>query len=161
MPTFSQQVAEFVVKTEIKGTLVMRKLALDAFTGVLLRSPVDTGRFRGNWRVAVGLVEDADLTTTLGPRDGAAGPGHTTPGPVTIGVPPQVTELQESNEIFTAPWGSAIVISNNLPYAKRLEDGYSAQTDHMPGGILLATFQEVKAKLIQRLSEAKAQGGGA
>jgi hypothetical protein len=41
--------------------LVLQKIAMETLSRVVLRSPVDTGRFRGNWTVSVGGPSDETL----------------------------------------------------------------------------------------------------
>ena len=112
MATFEQQVRQFTIKTASKLGVVVRKTALDSFTGVVAMSPVDTGRFRGNWQPGIG-APPAGTLETLDPT-----------GAVSIGaIEARVAEFKPGQSIFLA---------NNLPYAERLEDGYSKQA---PGGM--------------------------
>jgi len=135
MGKFSADITKFVKVTKVSADLVVRKLSLDAYTGVLMRSPVDTGRFRANWRVTVST--GAPDTRTA---DNPAGAGE-----VEYGDPPSPREVQLiDNKLKGAKFGTAVVISNNLPYAQPLEDGWSKQTNNQPGGILAATFEEIK-----------------
>src|SRR5438105_3378836 len=60
MPSYAVDITKFVEKTGLKLSLIMRKLAMQALRGVVLKTPVLTGRLRGNWRVALNVV---DLTT--------------------------------------------------------------------------------------------------
>ncbi|WP_424034454.1 hypothetical protein [Neisseria bacilliformis] len=86
-----------------------RAFALTCLNTVVLRSPVDTGRFRGSHIVSAGSPDDAvtdaaDKTGTMTLDAGAA---------VIRGVPK----------------GSfpPLYIQTNLPYAARLENGWSKQ----------------------------------
>lgn len=94
--------------TSQAASLVTRKISLEALTALVLRTPVDTGRARGNWQVAVnktfinGEVEVLD-------RGGSA----------TISTGASKIAGQKAFE--------PVVIQNNLPYIERLNDGYSKQ----------------------------------
>lgn len=86
-----------------------RAFALTCLNAVVLRSPVDTGRFRGSHTVSVGqpdygLTEAEDRTGTLTLDTGAA---------VIRGVPKGAFP--------------PVYIQTNLPYAARLENGWSQQ----------------------------------
>ena len=99
--------------------LAVRKIVLDAFSEVIVMSPVDTGRFRGNWQVAIGeqptgTVELLDPDGTIVTARVAAASGDVKPGDV-------------------------VYMVNNLPYARRLEDGYSQQA---PAGMVKLTVQK-------------------
>ena len=92
--------------------------------GVVLKSPVDTGAFRGNHRVSIGSVDytkdfqkiDKSGTTTI--ADGMA-------------------------KVLSVQLGMRVFISNNLPYAIALENGHSGQA---PLGIYSITFQSVTSR---------------
>lgn len=126
MGSFAQDVTKFVQKTGIRMDLVLRKVAFDGLAGVILRTPVDTGRCRGNWRVAINRV---DKTTTWNLKDKAS----------------QKTLFNGNNTMKQAVWGDAIYITNNLPYAKPLEDGHSKQVGK--GHMLAATIMELRINL--------------
>ncbi|MEI4473571.1 HK97 gp10 family phage protein [Frigidibacter sp. MR17.24] len=116
--SFAKQVAAFTDKAKAKTDLAFRKIALDMFSEVILMSPVDTGRFRGNWQVAIGSVPEGTLQV-----DDKA-------GTATISKADAVTKRLVA--------GQTIYLVNNLPYAQRLEDGYSGQA---PAGMVKITVQ--------------------
>lgn len=127
MGSFTADIAAFVKKTGIKADLVLKKLGFQALEGVLLMSPVRTGRFRGSWRVSLTAADLSFLppnfnkTLDTGPiesaRAAAAAAGQA--------------------KIASARFGMTIILSNNVPYAKRLERGYSKQA---PSGVVGPTF---------------------
>lgn len=121
----------FVKKTKIAADVVLRKLALDGYGLVLLKSPVDTGRFRGSWRLSVEVVDLSILPKTGNPQ-------------LSAGAPPSSEELSRSNAVASATFGQTIFISNNLPYAVRLENGYSTQAPGT-GAILKRSLDELVA----------------
>lgn len=147
MPSFTQDIETFVKKTRIKGETVLKKLAFDAFAGVMKKSPVDTGRFRSNWRIGINTV---DLTydpipPTGGIKKGRGGQHYD----VATGrfASRSVSSIEgglASSKIETAKWGDYIAITNSTPYGPRLEEGYSRQA---PLGMVRITFEEVKAGL--------------
>lgn len=134
MASFAANISYFVKKTKIKGVLVMKKIAFDGLRGVVLKSPVDTGRFRGNWQVSINTV---DLTVDPKKFD-KAGPGTLAAG---------------QNKMNAVKWEDTIYISNNVPYAGPLEYGHSKQA---PRGMLRLTFLELKASLQRIVAQLKA-----
>ena len=86
-----------------------RITALKVLRGVVLSTPVDTGRAKGNWRVGVNV----DPTEEINREDKA--------GAITISV--GAGQIESAKGIGLAE----IFVSNNLPYIERLNDGYSAQ----------------------------------
>lgn len=93
--------------------------------GVVRRSPVATGRFRGNWIVSVGGANGAtfEQVDPSGGRTISAGMSVLAGYPDTL--PP-------------------IYIQNNLPYANRLENGWSKQA---PQGMVALTVAELNASI--------------
>lgn len=116
---FSDDLAKFEAKTLPKFDLGVRKIALELFSRVILRSPVDQGRFRGNWQVSIGSIPDGTLE--IDDKSGSATVSKATAA--TMGVKA----------------GDVIYLANNLPYGPRLEAGYSGQA---PNGMVALSVQE-------------------
>lgn len=93
----------------------------DVFSASMLRlgnitiqaSPVDTGRFRSNWMSAYGAIDSKTVPDAL--PSGA----------------PSVTRL--TSKLADVDLGVTFYFTNSLPYAQRLEYGWSAQAK---GGIV-------------------------
>ena len=107
----------------------VRKIALEAFKSVIFKSPVDTGRFKANWNVSFGS-----------PNYTISGREDKTP----------ITDWDATTKglvygIYDMPIGGVMYISNGLPYARRLEDGYSRT--QAPQGMVRRTVAEIKAQL--------------
>lgn len=98
-----------------------RRATFQLFNAVQLRSPVDTGRFRGNWQISQGSP--------------AAGTKNTTDPTGTIAT-------QEAIKALSIPMGGVVFFTNNLPYARRLEFGYSRQA---PQGMVRLSVREFSA----------------
>lgn len=122
MADFAQQVRAFTEDAKAKTALAVQKIALEVFSRVILRSPVDTGRFRGNWQVGIGNVPAGTLE--LEDKTGRA----------------TINKAQAAALSLEA--GQSITLVNNLPYAQRLEDGYSSQA---PAGMVALTVQDFLA----------------
>ncbi len=118
MGSFTLQLSEFAQKAGAAADEAVKNVALDVYGRVVLRSPVDTGRFRANWRISVGSL---DLTTS---------PGVTAKPPI---LPGKVA-------------GQVIYISNNLPYARTLEYGHSKQAPQGMVRLTVAEFSSIVDK---------------
>ena len=133
MATFEEQVNQFVIKTTANLGIVSRKIAWDSFTSVVVISPVDTGRFRGNWQPGIGAPPGGVLET-LDPT-----------GAISIAaIETKVAEFKP---------GEAIYLANNLPYAIPLEEGHSKQA---PNGMVRLTqqrFQAIASAAIAQVGE--------
>ncbi|WP_212525853.1 HK97 gp10 family phage protein [Actibacterium sp. MT2.3-13A] len=106
---------------------VVRVIALEALRRIVNRTPVDTGRARGNWFVSIG-GGGVEVTTDVDPAGG-----------VTVTRGGERIAYYEEVEGFPV-----ITIYNNLPYIERLEDGYSKQA---PGGMVAVTVAELQQAL--------------
>lgn len=95
-----------------------RAVSLRVLSGVVQRTPVDTGRARGNWQVSLGQAVNG---TTVDVEDQAGG-ATIAKGAATIG---QQKGFQP------------VVLENNLPYINKLEDGSSKQA---PNGMVSETL---------------------
>ena len=111
--------AQWAAKTERKLVLAVQKIALEMFSRIILRSPVDTGRFRGNWQVAIGAMPSGTLD--LNDKSG------------------QATISKVSAVALGVKAGDRISLVNNLPYSEVLENGSSTQA---PAGMVGLTVQE-------------------
>jgi hypothetical protein len=119
MGQFSLGVAQWVTAARGDVRTVVRRITLVLYRRVILRSPVDTGRFRGNWQCGIGSIPEGVLAA-LDPSGQAA-------------VARMTAEVAHFNP------GQVIILVNNLPYAIPLEYGHSKQA---PGGMVRITVAE-------------------
>jgi hypothetical protein len=107
---FSVQVEEWAKRAELSLDLVLQKVALDGFSGVLAGTRVDTGRLRGSWRIGVNAVD----TSTLDKDEVPSVPSE--------GAPASGQETQKALAVLpTAEFGDTIHITNSLPYAEVID----------------------------------------
>lgn len=125
MATFALQIAEFAKRAGANADLVCKKVGIEVFASVVRRTPVDTGRARGNWVVSIGSPSSM-ISAAL---DSGAYGGN--PGSASAG--------QANAALADFKIGQAIYIMNNLPYINRLENGYSKQA---PAGMVAVTTTE-------------------
>lgn len=123
MKDWTQATLEFagIPERVIRGTL------FGVASRIIKRSPVDTGRFRNNWQASVNspAVGVSTATDKTGNR-----------------------AVQEASGLINSfQMGSTFYLTNNLPYANRLEYGWS---DQAPSGMVRITVAEIE----QRIKEA-------
>ena len=131
MSGFADQLRMFEAKTTDKMNRAARKVSLDAFSEVIRMSPVDTGRFRGNWQTAIGSMPSGTVEAT----DPSGNTVIAKVQGVVAGMNP----------------GDVIYMVNNLPYAQRLESGWSRQA---PAGMVRLTvqrWQPIVAEVIRQI----------
>lgn len=104
---------------------VVQVIGMYCLRGIVQKSPVDTGRFRGNWIVSTG---SPDLRTKAQTdKSGSA----------------SITNGANKISSFDFKKQSTIYIQNNLPYANRLENGWSKQA---PKGMVSITVNNANQK---------------
>jgi hypothetical protein len=140
--SFSEDLDKFAKKTGLGMDLIIRKLALDAFAGVMAKSPVDTGRFRSSWNLGVGTP---DLSVQP-PRDPIqlTAKGRRPPGAPKRQRPSTAEMAKAQAAVLGAGRHDLILITNNLPYGPPLERGSSKQA---PNGMLRLTLAEMKRNI--------------
>lgn len=106
-----------------QASQIVRLISLQVLTGVVLKTPVDTGRARGGWQLEIGVVPQ----TTTGVEDKSGG--------ATISV------AASTLEAYT--FGQIVYIVNNVQYVQYLETGSSSQA---PSGMVSLTLDEVRAQ---------------
>jgi hypothetical protein len=134
--TFALDLDKFAKKTSAKADLVVRKIVLDVGTALVMKSPVGDasywtsppppgyvgGRFRANWQYGDNEIPNGQLSA-IDVNGGA------TIGAINNSLKPNAT-------------GKLHYLVNNLPYAQRLEDGWSRQCP--PNGMVGLTVKEFR-----------------
>lgn len=127
--SFAESLAAFAEQTKDAIDDVFREVVIEIGTSVIRLSPVDTGRFKGNWQFTVGAPSNQSIDTF----DKA---GHEAIATLVA----EVSKLEV---------GQVAYIVNNLVYGVPLEYGHS---DQAPAGmvqITLARFQQIVEEAIR------------
>lgn len=122
---FNINLAKVRERLKDQTLVVQKKIAFDLLEGIVNMTPVDTGRARGNWQVALGFP---DLSSDWEKKD----PG----GSSTIQA--GTAEIRNLHDY------GAIYLTNNLPYITALENGRSQQA---PAGMVRLSLDRVSAGL--------------
>lgn len=131
--TFALDLQKLTDKAKGRMGMVVRKIVLDVGARLVMRSPVGDGtlwrsppppgyvggRFRANWQYGFGTMPTGELPDI--DKTGAASNDRIRSG------------------VAAAPAAGIHYLANNLPYAQRLEDGWSKQA---PAGMVALTVAE-------------------
>ena len=127
--SFSSDLAKFAKKTNSSLDQTGRAIALELFRSVILDTPVDTGRARGNWQTSLWNPKEGEVDRDLS------------------------AALQETaRETSVFGMGKLIYLANNLPYIYRLEFGWSQQ---QPGGMARRNVARIKSIVRKAVAENK------
>lgn len=98
MAEWSLDLTEYARKKQVEIKEVRKAYAFALYSSIVKKTPVDTGRARGNWNVSVGSPDTSTTETTQ--------------------------QKYNSKESIPTPNGDeSIFISNNLDYIEKLEYG--------------------------------------
>lgn len=113
-----------------EGEKALRRVCEAVLTGIVRSSPVDTGRFKGNWLSSVGAPSTAAYQDRFSPDGGLSlGSGL--------------------NVIRNLRLGQTYWLANNLDYAGLLEDGHSKQA---PNGVVMVNLVKVVSRFGGQIS---------
>lgn len=130
--SFASDLEKFAQKTQRNIDEVIRASIISMGTQVVYMSPVDTGRFRGNWHVSIDIL-DRTIFADVDPS------GQQT-----------IAEISAGISDFEA--GQIAYLTNNLPYAQVLEYGYSKQA---PGGMVRLTVARFQSTINEAVRNIK------
>lgn len=122
--SFSADISRWVQKAEGNMDAAVRQAVVLASQSIVSMSPVDTGRFRANWNYSVG-APDESTSLWVDPTGGR-------------------TIRKIIAQSRGAKAGYVYYLTNALPYAQRLENGWSKQA---PQGMVKLTVMDLPRRL--------------
>jgi len=132
--SFGLQIKRWTRKAKTRCDVVTREVNLRVGTRIIMRSPVDTGLFRGNWQAGIGN-KPRGVMQIYDPSGQDA-----------------ISRLSGVTNLLNA--GDKFFFTNNLPYALALEYGHSSQA---PAGMVRITLAEFHQITREAVAEAKAK----
>jgi hypothetical protein len=150
VPTFSAQIQAWIDKTKDDADKIVRYALGTIDARLVQRAPVGDasywkhppppnyvgGRFKANFQMSIGSPATGNLDAI--DKDGSA------------------TLASHANIVSAAKAGAVYYIVNNLPYAKRIEEGWSRQA---PIGLVALTVVEWNNIVENAVNGVKAGGG--
>jgi len=136
---FRLEIAKFANQTNSTVSAIVRRTALDVYGRIAKRTPVDTGRARGGWGIAIGTVPGPMAGPT---RKTARRIRLTTAPPLDAGLALQALSRLVS---YDARKGQSIFIANAVNYIRYLEYGTVYGGPHSkqaPRGMVRVTLAE-------------------
>jgi len=127
---FEADLNAFAKKIDVDFGTVVKRVIIDLFNRIVVRTPVDTGRARASW----GLQKDTSGEGVL--PDGT----HLSAAAATETAKKELRKLIDMKGKEYAVWW----IFNNLPYAVPLEYGHSKQA---PAGMVRISLAEVELEV--------------
>lgn len=113
---FELALRAFAEKAKGNADAAVRAVVLEIASRLIVRSPVDTGRFRGNWFYSLDRLDGRAIGGT------AEGAAAIYQGGAAAAYSTTVNNIAE---LPITAGGHVHYLQNNLPYAMRLEFGFS------------------------------------
>lgn len=123
--SLKSDLSKFTLETLNRADKERRAICSEVLTSVVMMTPVDTGRARGNWQVSANTAKYSEIDRTSKNWSSVV-----------------ANELQNIGKL-----GDTVHITNNLPYIERLEYGYSGQA---PEGMVRKTLARIRALIANR-----------
>lgn len=134
--SLSTDLAKITARNKAKLLKVAQNSLMRVGGAIIAKSPVDSGRFKNNWLAAYGAP---DTSTTENVAKTSIGEGR---GAVYERYKAKLSGLDD---------GQVFYFTNSLPYAERLEYGWSEQA---PAGMVrlsVANWQSIVAEEVARV----------
>lgn len=116
---FKADVAAFARLVDVNQATVVKKIAMDLWTKITLKTPVDTGRARAGWGLSIGKPIVATPAVGKYPQPGM----------------PNMSSIDGKQVVY---------ILNNVDYVPFLESGTS---DQAPAGMIRLAIAEVELEI--------------
>ena len=134
--SFESDLQKFAKKIDVELGTVIKKVVLELHNKIVLRTPVDTGRARASWGIAVDQRPGAAAVAP--PRSKSKGSS----GAATAAAKQQqnFVKVADPKTMAYRVWW----IFNNLPYIQPLEYGHSQQA---PAGMVRVSLAEIEMEI--------------
>ena len=113
-----------------------RGALLELTSKVILRTPVDTGRARGNWQASINSPEQS----TVAKASASGG-----------------SAIADAQSAINAAPGNVYYLTNNLPYIQRLE--FEVWSRQAPNGMVRISLREMGIVFEQEAAEVRRRSG--
>lgn len=124
-------IPNFAENTIRKLDTLLRMTAIELFRRVILKTPVDTGRARGNWQTEIGRFTKGEIEQ----------------------IKSEEQVLKEMIEKVTqGDIEKGFYMANNLPYIQKLEYGGYPQSPKVPTGKTIGGFSKQAPQGMVRIS---------
>ncbi len=134
--SFALDISNIADRYKDRFDLVLKKVVFDVGSKIIMRSPVDEGRFRANWQIGVNKNPSGVIDAVDKGKVNQTGAGDSS------------TKKIAEADLEKAKGGDTIYFVNNLPYAERIEnDAWSPQAEAGVVGVSLAEYKNTLDKI--------------
>jgi hypothetical protein len=127
--SFGQNISNWTERVKKRHNQVFRGVALRVFASVVFRTPVDTGRARGNWQTDINKDNNAELS--IDDKGGL------------------MVYRNAQQSASRVKLGDQFYLFNNLGYVQGLEDGNSLQAPNGMVKVTVANFKNIVSDVVR------------
>jgi len=129
---FNKHIDQFMKKSNLKTDIILKKFAFDLLSRIIKKNPVDTGRSRAGWYVALNYLGGDESNFSQGSD------------PVAINEGKAKGAIIDNTKNRIVKW---IEMVNGVKYIMMLEYGYSQQA---PYGMVRLSMREISKKTLPK-----------
>lgn len=151
MAEWTMDLTEYAKKKQVEIKEVRKSYAFALYSSIVKKTPVDTGRARGNWNVSVGSPDEsvddpAAYTSSYSKKKNENSKAKR---------PAARLKYKDTSSIPEPDGDESIFIANNLPYITSLEYGSSKQAPNGMVGVTLANNDYIFNAAVQAVKGSK------
>lgn len=141
MGSWSLDLNKYADKCKKNLNDVKKEVAFSLYSSIVKKTPVDTGRARGNWHISVGQesFETFGTETKVSDKQKVKGKKGNSEGAKVVSTSALIVGGKEQIE---NSGDKPIFIQNNLPYIVALEYGHSKQAPNGMVGVTVANMKK-------------------
>lgn len=140
---FSRNIRKRGSQIENNSAALVKKVAKRTLKSLVEGTPVDKGVARSNWRVSLGNPTRSVIPAYAPGRKLGIGESQNARAAIQAGFA-MINQLRVGAKFGTGQAGSAVFITNSIPYLDRLRNGYSAQ---QPNDWVQVALQEAQGEI--------------
>lgn len=140
---FSRNIRKHGSRIENNSVTLVKRVAKRTLTSLVEGTPVDKGVARSNWRVSLGNPTRSIIPAYAPGRKLGIGERQNARAVIQAGFA-TINQLRVGAKRGTGQAGSAVFITNSIPYLDRLRNGYSGQ---QPNDWVQVALQEAQAEI--------------
>lgn len=153
---FSRNIRKIGSRIENNSLKLTKRVAKKTLTSLVRGTPVDTGVARSNWRVSLGNRTRKVIPALAPGRHLGLKESQNAREALQIGFA-TINQLRVGAKRGTGQAGTALFITNSIPYLDRLRNGHSSQ---QPNDWVAAAIIEARAEVAQTRLLSTGNGGG-
>jgi len=140
---FSRNIRKHGSRIENNSVTLVKRVAKRALTSLVEGTPVDEGVARSNWRVSLGNPTRSVIPAFAPGKKLGIGERQNARAAIQAGFA-TINQLRVGAKRGTGQAGSAVFITNSIPYLDRLRNGHSGQ---QPNDWVQVAFQEAQSEI--------------